>query len=210
MHKRDVPSVHEAVFNKKWPNWLRTKEKWPTNDKYNNNTMEEFRRKANELILASLVGDDVCELARQLECVAFDQDETLGITYRLCVRKILTHIKRDAFLRNCLIDGSTSPQSFLDSIINPSIMQVDDTHVYDMTNQDVTTKSEPTDEYDIVALRSNTNATIECARQSQQGMFACGKCGSEDCTFVEMQTRSADEGMTAFISCKSCGNKWKL
>jgi transcription elongation factor S-II len=39
--------------------------------------------------------------------------------------------------------------------------------------------------------------------------FLCRKCGQRECTFYEMQTRSADEPMTIFVTCLSCGNKWK-
>ena len=39
--------------------------------------------------------------------------------------------------------------------------------------------------------------------------FLCRKCGQRECTFYEMQTRSADEPMTIFVTCLSCGNRWK-
>ena len=41
------------------------------------------------------------------------------------------------------------------------------------------------------------------------GLFTCGKCKSKKTTYYEMQTRSADEPMTAFISCLNCGKRWK-
>ena len=40
-------------------------------------------------------------------------------------------------------------------------------------------------------------------------MFTCNKCKSKKCTYYELQTRSADEGMTTFITCLNCGNRWK-
>ena len=40
-------------------------------------------------------------------------------------------------------------------------------------------------------------------------MFKCGKCKQRNTTYFQMQTRSADEPMTTFITCKSCGNRWK-
>eukprot|EP00301_Raphidiophrys_heterophryoidea_P012242 c1864_g1_i1.p1 GENE.c1864_g1_i1~~c1864_g1_i1.p1 ORF type:complete len:227 (-),score=68.26 c1864_g1_i1:61-741(-) len=39
--------------------------------------------------------------------------------------------------------------------------------------------------------------------------FKCGKCRKRECTYFELQTRSADEPMTVFVQCQSCGNKWK-
>ena len=41
------------------------------------------------------------------------------------------------------------------------------------------------------------------------GIFQCGKCKSMKTTYYEMQTRSADEPMTAFITCLACGKRWK-
>ena len=39
--------------------------------------------------------------------------------------------------------------------------------------------------------------------------FKCRKCGSRSTSYYEVQTRSADEPMTQFITCLNCGNRWK-
>jgi transcription elongation factor S-II len=39
--------------------------------------------------------------------------------------------------------------------------------------------------------------------------FTCRKCKQNKCSYYQMQTRSADEPMTTFVSCLSCGNRWK-
>jgi transcription elongation factor S-II len=39
--------------------------------------------------------------------------------------------------------------------------------------------------------------------------FTCRKCRSKQCSYYLQQVRSADEPMTCFISCLSCGNRWK-
>jgi len=40
-------------------------------------------------------------------------------------------------------------------------------------------------------------------------MFKCMKCFKRNCTYFELQTRSADEPMTIFVTCLECGKKWK-
>ena len=40
--------------------------------------------------------------------------------------------------------------------------------------------------------------------------FKCYKCKQNVCTYYQMQTRSADEPMTTFITCLKCGNRWKF
>jgi transcription elongation factor S-II len=39
--------------------------------------------------------------------------------------------------------------------------------------------------------------------------FKCHGCGKRECTYYEMQTRSADEPMTIFITCLNCGKRWR-
>ena len=46
--------------------------------------------------------------------------------------------------------------------------------------------------------------------QKVSSEFTCRKCQSKDCTYYQMQTRSADEPMTTFITCENCGNRWKF
>ena len=40
--------------------------------------------------------------------------------------------------------------------------------------------------------------------------FQCGKCRQRKCTYYQMQTRSADEPMTTFVTCVNCNNRWKF
>lgn len=42
-----------------------------------------------------------------------------------------------------------------------------------------------------------------------EGVYTCRKCKGKRTTQTEMQTRSADEPMTLFITCLDCGNQWK-
>lgn len=69
---------------------------------------------------------------------------------------------------------------------------------------------------------------------TETDMFICSKCHGKSCTYtqvrvhlqadrplfshwsspprscVQVQTRSADEPMTTFVLCNSCGNRWKV
>ena len=46
-------------------------------------------------------------------------------------------------------------------------------------------------------------------QEAMTDQFKCGRCKSRECTYYELQTRSADEAMTTFITCLNCGNRWK-
>ena len=51
-------------------------------------------------------------------------------------------------------------------------------------------------------------ATIK-QEEISDGMFRCNKCKSMKTTYYQMQTRSADEPMTTFVTCMNCNTKWK-
>jgi transcription elongation factor S-II len=53
------------------------------------------------------------------------------------------------------------------------------------------------------ASRFNTNI------EASTDMYTCKKCKSKKCTYYEMQTRSADEPATIFVTCLDCGKHWK-
>ena len=40
--------------------------------------------------------------------------------------------------------------------------------------------------------------------------FTCGRCKSKKCTYYQLQTRSADEPMTTFVTCLNCGKRWSI
>lgn len=61
---------------------------------------------------------------------------------------------------------------------------------------------------------------LEAKKQKDENMYAprleastdnftCFKCKSKKCTYFQLQTRSADEPMTTFVTCIECGNRWK-
>jgi transcription elongation factor S-II len=45
--------------------------------------------------------------------------------------------------------------------------------------------------------------------ENYTGLFTCGKCKSKKTTYYQMQTRSADEPMTTFVTCLNCNKRWK-
>jgi transcription elongation factor S-II len=49
----------------------------------------------------------------------------------------------------------------------------------------------------------------EDKQEAMTDQFKCGRCKQRKCTYYELQTRSADEGMTIFITCITCGHRWR-
>ena len=46
-------------------------------------------------------------------------------------------------------------------------------------------------------------------QEASTDQFTCRKCKSKRCTYYQLQTRSADEPMTTFVTCISCGCRWR-
>ena len=57
-------------------------------------------------------------------------------------------------------------------------------------------------------LREYSKFNTELQASTEQ--FTCKKCKSNKCTYYELQTRSADESTTIFITCLNCGKNWKM
>lgn len=45
--------------------------------------------------------------------------------------------------------------------------------------------------------------------ENYEGAFKCGRCKGKNVTYYQMQTRSADEPMTTYFTCRGCGTRWK-
>ena len=52
-------------------------------------------------------------------------------------------------------------------------------------------------------------ALYEINKEMATDIYKCGRCKKRECTFYQLQTRSADEPMTTFVTCLNCGNRWK-
>jgi len=45
--------------------------------------------------------------------------------------------------------------------------------------------------------------------EASTDMYTCRKCKNNQCTYYQIQTRGADEPMTTFVTCITCGTRWK-
>lgn len=50
----------------------------------------------------------------------------------------------------------------------------------------------------------------EKQHEHYQGAFTCNKCKSTKTVYYQLQTRSADEPMTTYVTCLNCNKKWKF
>eukprot|EP00124_Ichthyophonus_hoferi_P005047 Ihof_evm3s651 gene=Ihof_evmTU3s651 len=141
---------------------------------------------------SDLRGANPGRLAVQLEEELYKQFNDTSNTYKNAVRS----------RRSNLVDPKNTLRAHvLSGVVSPSRLAIM-TNV-EMANKDVLKAIQE-------AHRDNLHdAQMGGGTTTQTDMFKCGKCKKNNCSYYQMQTRSADEPMTTFVSCNVCGNKWK-
>lgn len=61
-----------------------------------------------------------------------------------------------------------------------------------------------------VQAKMTRDAIPHTQQEASTDRFKCGKCKQRKCTYYQMQTRSADEPLTTFVSCVNCHNRWRF
>ncbi|MGI9554685.1 MAG: hypothetical protein ACR2M6_01820 [Vampirovibrionia bacterium] len=62
----------------------------------------------------------------------------------------------------------------------------------------------------LIQEKRERDKNIYDVQQNIDSEFKCSRCKKNNCTYYQLQTRSADEPMTTFVNCLSCGNRWKF
>ncbi|EPQ02127.1 Transcription elongation factor A protein 1, partial [Myotis brandtii] len=161
-------------------------------------TSDSVRLKCREMLAAALrtgdkfndyiaIGADEEELGSQIE------EDILYMKYKNRVRSRISNLKdaKNPNLRKNVLCGNISPDLFAR-----------------MTAEEMASD-------ELKEMRKNL--TKEAIREHQMAktggtqtdLFTCGKCKKKNCTYTQVQTRSADEPMTTFVVCNECGNRWK-
>ncbi|NXT01535.1 TCEA1 protein, partial [Jacana jacana] len=180
-------------------------------------TSDSIRMKCREMLSTALrtgddyiaIGADEEELGSQIEedilyCTAivlflkskapiFQEFKNTDMKYKNRVRSRIANLKdaKNPNLRKNVLCGNIPPDKFAK-----------------MTAEEMASD-------ELKEMRKNL--TKEAIREHQMAktggtqtdLFTCGKCKKKNCTYTQVQTRSADEPMTTFVVCNECGNRWK-
>ena len=99
--------------------------------------------------------------------------------------------------------------SFRNNIINGSI-KPEDLCTMEVTDMLDKKKQEELENEKKKKVEEISSDWIEKHGQITEGVYKCRNCGGKKTVQKELQTRSADEPMTIFITCVNCKNTWKI
>ncbi|XP_043272573.1 transcription elongation factor S-II [Venturia canescens] len=165
-------------------------------------TTDAVRLKCRELLAAALGVDGTTiegcaspeELAEELEEAIFAEFKNTDNRYKNRVRSRVANL-RDA-------KNPTLRTNFIVGAITPSRLAV-------MTAEEMASDEikQLRDKFEKEAINDAQLATVQGTKTD---LLKCGKCKKRNCTYNQIQTRSADEPMTTFVLCNECGNRWKF
>ncbi|KAI6202693.1 hypothetical protein M3Y94_00470300 [Aphelenchoides besseyi] len=198
--KRDSPPSDDEEPPAKKPS-VSNSSSAPTSFKRVTPPTDQKRQKTVSVLTSSLRGSgeypdgtqDPEDVALRIEAALFEE-HGLSEAYYAAVRSRASNLrdKKNPGLRENVLIGVVSPNKFAR----------------------MSTQEMASDEMKKQREEFTKESILEHQMAVQEGtpsdMFRCGRCGKNNCTYNQMQTRSADEPMTTFVFCRTCGNRWKF
>ncbi|XP_041655576.1 transcription elongation factor A protein 2 [Cheilinus undulatus] len=165
-------------------------------------TTDSVRNKCRELLVAALQTDDDhqtigvdCEhLAAQIEEEIYQEFKSTDMKYKNRLRSRISNLKdqKNPDLRRNVLCGNISAK-----------------RIACMTAEEMAS-AELKQIREALTKESIREHQLSKVGGTETDMFICNKCHGKSCTYTQVQTRSADEPMTTFVLCNSCGNRWKF
>lgn len=165
---------------------------------------DEVRSSCQKLLLGAIRGtedlpegcsEESCQdLATSLEEAIFVQFNNTNQRYKTQIRSRIFNLKdkKNPMLRLSLLGGLITAEKLAkmksEEMANDEIKKQREAHIKE-------------------GISDSRLAQVEGTKTS---LLTCGKCRKKNCTYNQMQTRSADEPMTTFVLCMECGNRWKF
>jgi len=161
---------------------------------------EEFREKITQKI-NDIFSDD--KLSRNIERGIYNYALKEAMTKKL-VKKWENQFFVQLYLNRLkTIYTNIQHESFKQSIINGDIKP---SYLAYMTHYEM----KPERWSKLIEEKSKRDSCkYETVIEASTDTFVCRKCKSNRTTYTEAQIRASDEGMTIFVSCVDCGNRWR-
>uniref|UniRef100_A0A8C6Q0W0 Transcription elongation factor n=1 Tax=Nothobranchius furzeri TaxID=105023 RepID=A0A8C6Q0W0_NOTFU len=165
-------------------------------------TGDSIRDKCIEMLAAALrtdndykdFGTNCDSMAAEIEDHIYQENKATDMKYKNRVRSRISNLKdpKNPELRRNVLAGSIE----LSRIATMSAEEMASNELKKLRN--VLTQ-EAIREHQMAKTGGTTTDLLQCS-----------KCKKKNCTYNQVQTRSADEPMTTFVLCNECGNRWKF
>lgn len=166
------------------------------------NTTDAVRLKCRELLSNAIKGSadipEGCaspdELAEELEEAIYKEFKNTDNRYKNRIRSRVANLK-----------DSKNPelrQNFVNGVLTASRLAT-------MTAEEMAS-SEMKEIRNKFMKEAINDAQLATVQGTKTDLLKCGKCKKRNCTYNQIQTRSADEPMTTFVLCNECGHRWKF
>ena len=158
---------------------------------YRSQYIEKFNLKLNSLKLkldAKKLDESIYDYSKKYVVLNNMNDIYNEMTYKTKSNELLRCLSSDnEYLINALTDGTITLEDL--PLIRPQMLN--------RKQWDHVVKR-----LEYIDFKKNNMATTD--------IYQCRKCKERKCHIYQAQTRSADEPMTTFVTCVSCGNNWKF
>lgn len=162
---------------------------------------DPFRHKTAQLMMDGLykalqegVEGDAVGVAASIEHAVFLQNGGVTAAYKTKVRSLAFNMKdaRNPDLRARVLEGRISGHVLVD-----------------LTSDELASDERRKENKEIKEYKLK-EANPAGLKKATTDAFQCGKCKQKKCVYYQMQTRSADEPMTTFVTCTVCDHRWKF
>lgn len=164
---------------------------------------DSVRDKCLEMLVTALMTDQtegqnpdelIINTAQGIERSLFNEFKGTTAAYKSKFRSKYLNLKdkNNPTLRSGLISGMITPDRFI-SMTSAEMASDERKRVNSM-----------------IAEQNLLNSQMAKDNAAETDQFKCGRCNQRKCKYYQMQTRSADEPMTTFVTCVNCGNRWRV
>ncbi|XP_021752738.1 transcription elongation factor TFIIS-like [Chenopodium quinoa] len=156
--------------------------------------LSKVSSEADESIKEQVDACDPIRVAVSVESVMFDKWGRSNGAHKFKYRSIVFNIKdaKNPDFRRKVLLGDIKPE-----------------RIVNLTAEEMASEQRRIENQEI-----EKRALFDCERggppKATTDQFRCGRCGQRKTTYHQMQTRSADEPMTTFVTCVNCNNHWKF
>ncbi|MBA0764494.1 hypothetical protein Gotri_013843, partial [Gossypium trilobum] len=169
----------------------------PLRDKYREILVEALSKVPSETDEDMLDQVNACDpiwVAVTVESVMFGKMGKSNGTNKIKYRSIMFNMKdpKNPDLRRKVLLGEVNPERLIT-----------------MTPEEMASEQRQRENKEIKE-KALSYCERDAAPKATTDQFKCGRCGKRETSFYQMQTKSADEPRTTYVTCVNCNNHWEF